>query len=87
MLVEHLRHERHVSAVENADAEPVDVFILCGLGDRFDFLPQPAVDHVEAGVAQAAGDDFDAPVVAIEADFGEQHALRSLVVRSWQCSP
>ena len=77
-FIEHLRHKRHVGAVEDADAEPIDVFILGGLGDGFDFLPQSAVDDMEAGVAEAAGDDFDAAVVAVEADFGEQHALRSL---------
>ena len=74
---EHLRNKRHVGAVENADAQPIDVLVLGGLGDRFDPLPQPAVDHMKTGVAQPAGDDFDAPVVAVEADFGQQHALRN----------
>src|SRR5204863_1972570 len=77
-FVEQLGDERHVSAVEEANAEPVDVFILGGFDYRLDFLPQSAVDDMEAGVAQAAGDDFDSAVVAVEADFGEQHALRSL---------
>src|SRR5437867_2541625 len=30
---------------------------------------------MKSRVAQSAGDDFDAAVVAIEADFGQQHTL------------
>ena len=33
---------------------------------------RPGVDHLEAGVAQDAGDDLDAAVVAVEADLGDQ---------------
>ena len=58
--------------------EPVDVLVLGRLGDRFDFLPQPAVDDMKPGVAQPAGDNFDSAVVAIEPDFGKQNPLRCI---------
>jgi hypothetical protein len=35
---------------------------------------QAGVDDVHAGITQSAGDDFDATIVAIEADLGEQDA-------------
>src|SRR5262245_4738910 len=59
-LVEDLGDERHVGAVEDADAEPVDVFVQGCLCDGFDSLPEATVDHMETGVAQAASNDLDA---------------------------
>ena len=41
-------------------------------------LEQPGVDHLVAGVAQDAGDDFDAAVVAVEADLGDQDPLAAI---------
>lgn len=73
--IDQLRDERHVSAIEDADAQPVDILILNGLHHRLDRLPQAAVDDVKASVAQAPGDDLDAAVVAIEADFHEEDSL------------
>ena len=35
---------------------------------------QAGVDHIESGIAQAAGHDLDAAVVAVEADLGDQDA-------------
>ena len=39
--LKHLRDERHVGAIENADAQPVDVLVLSRLGDRFDCCHSP----------------------------------------------
>ena len=41
---------------------------------------QARVDDLHAGVAQRAGDHLDAAIVAVEADLGDQHADRRLVV-------
>ena len=65
------RHQRHVGAAEEAEAEPVGVLVGDGADDRLGRLPQAGVDDVHAGVAQGPGHDLDAAVVAVEADLGE----------------
>src|SRR5262249_35138142 len=69
-------HQRHVCPGEEAESEPVGVLVGGGADDGLRRLPQPGVDDVEAGVAQGAGDDLDAAVVAVEADLGEDDANR-----------
>src|SRR5262249_50473502 len=64
-------HERHVRAAEETEANPVGVLVGNGADDCFRCLPQSSVDDLHAGVAQAAGNDLDAAVVAVEADLGE----------------
>ena len=39
--LEHLRDQRHVGTVENADAQPIDVLVLGRLGHRFTFCHSP----------------------------------------------
>ena len=56
------------------EAEPVGVLVGDGADDRLGRLPQPGVNDVHAGVAQGAGHDFDAAVVAVEADLGKHDA-------------
>src|SRR5438067_11817908 len=68
------REGGHVSAREEADAEHVDVFLHGGVHHFFRSAVQPGVDHVHARVSQAAGDDPDAAIVAVQADFCHQHA-------------
>src|SRR5262249_4407612 len=77
-----LRHQRHVSAAEDAHAEPVRIFIRDRSGDGVDRLPKPGVNDVHAGVAQGPGHDLDTAVMPVQADFrqhntnGVAHALR-----------
>ena len=66
------RGERHVGAGEHGQPDRVDVFVDRSGGDRLGRLEQPRVDDLVPGVAQDPGDYFDAPVVAVEADLGDQ---------------
>ena len=59
---------------QELQAEPVGVLVGDGADDGLGRLPQAGVDDVHAGVAQGAGDDLDAAVVAVEADLGEDDA-------------
>ena len=72
--LEDARHQGHVGAAEDAEAEPVGVLVGDGADDGLRRLPQAGVDDVHAGVAQGAGHDLDAAVVAVEADLGEHDA-------------
>ena len=67
--------EGHVRARQHRQADGVDVFVDGGGGDGRRGLEQTGVDHFVAGVAQDAGDDFDAAVVAVETDLGDQDPL------------
>src|SRR5262245_41094110 len=72
----HLRDQSHMCAIENAYTQPVDVLVLSRLSHRFHPLPQTGVNHMKAGVSQPAGYHFDATVMAVQANFGEENALR-----------
>jgi hypothetical protein len=61
-------------AGEDGEADDVDIFLDGGGGDHLGRLTQAGVDDFHAGVTQGAGDDFCAPVVAIEPRLGDQHA-------------
>jgi len=74
--LEDARGEGHVGAAEDAEAEPVGVLVGDGADDGLRRLPQAGVDDVHPGVAQGAGHDLDAAVVAVEADLGEHDADR-----------
>jgi len=63
-----------VGAGEDREADYVDVFLNGGGGDHFRGLAKAGVDDFHAGVAEGAGDNFCAAVVAIEARFGDKHA-------------
>ena len=64
------RRERHVGAGQHREADDVDVLVDGGSGDGLGRLEQAGVDDLAAGVAEDAGDDLDAAVVAVEADLG-----------------
>ncbi len=68
------RRQGHVGAAEDAEAQPVGVLVGDGADDGLRRLPQAGVDDVHAGVAQGAGHDLDAAVVAVQADLGEHDA-------------
>jgi hypothetical protein len=64
----------HVGAAEDADADRVDVFLEGGVDDHFRRLPKAGIDDFHAGIAEGGCDDAGAPVMAVEANFGHQHA-------------
>ncbi len=66
------RGEGHVGAGEHGQPDRVDVLVDGGGGDRLGRLEQPRVDDLVPGVAQDPGDNLDPPVVAVEADLGDQ---------------
>ena len=51
------------------EPDRVGVFLNRRLGDHFGRLMQPGINHLEAGVAQRAGDNLGATIVAVEAWF------------------
>jgi putative hydrolase of the HAD superfamily len=73
-LLDDERGEGHVGAGEHGQPDRVDVLVDGGGGDGFGRLEQPGVDDLVPGVAQDAGHDLDPPVVAVEADLGDQDA-------------
>src|SRR5262249_1241084 len=72
--LEDARDERHVSAGQQAEPEPVRILIADGAYHCFRRLPQPGVDDVQAGIAQGPRDGLDTAVVAIKADLGQDNA-------------
>ena len=72
--LDHLRHERHVRAGEDRQADRVRVLLQRGLHDLLGRLVQAGVDDLHAGVAQRARDDLRAAVVAVEAGLGDDDA-------------
>src|SRR5437764_405601 len=79
------REGGHVGAGEQADAEHVDIFLHRRVDDLLGRAVQTGVDHVHARIPQAAGDDPDAAVVAVQAYLGHQdsyvlchHGLREM---------
>ena len=75
-----------MGAAQQADSQPVGVFIEDRLHDGFDRLPEAGINHVKAGVAQAACHDFDAPIVSVETDL-RQHDPRCRRICRHDSSP
>ena len=71
-LLDDERGEGQVGSGQHRQPDRVDIFVDGGGGDRLGRLEQPRVDDLVPSVAQDAGDDFDPPVVAVEADLGDQ---------------
>ena len=65
--LEDARHERHVRAGEDRDADGVRVLLDRGLDDLLGRLVEAGVDDLHAGVAERAGDDLGAAIVPVEA--------------------
>ena len=63
-----------VRAGKNGEADDVNVFLNGGGSDHLGSLAQTGVDYLHAGVAEGAGDDFCAAVVAVETGFGDEDA-------------
>ena len=69
--LEDARHQRHVRAGEDRDADGVCVLLDRGLDDLLGRLVKPGVDDLHAGVAQRAGDDLGTAIVPVEARLGD----------------
>ncbi len=72
--IDHAGHEPHVGAGEDADADDVHVLLGGGSGHLVRRDPHAEVDDLHAGVAEGAGDDLDAAVMAVQAELGEEDA-------------
>ena len=66
--------QRHVRAGEDREADQVGVLLDRGLHDLLGRLVEAGVDHLVAGVAQRAGHDLGAAVVAVETRLGHHDA-------------
>jgi hypothetical protein len=74
LLFQQLHHARagvHVRAGQDREPDHVGIFLKRGADDLFGSLAEAGVDHFHPGVAQRAGDDFGAPIVAVEAGLGD----------------
>src|SRR6267378_81952 len=65
--IHELRADGVVSAGEYGETDDVDVFLDRSRGDHFRGLTQAGVDDFHASVAEGAGDDFGASVMAVQA--------------------
>ena len=63
-----------VGAGEDGEADAVDVFLDGGGDDHLGGLTEASVDNLHACVAEGAGDDLGAAVMAVEAGFGDEDA-------------
>src|SRR5437763_13944388 len=80
-----LAQERHdageqgvVSAREHRETDGVGVLLQGGLRHLLGRLVQARVDDLEPGIAQRPGDHLRAPVVPVEAGFGDDDAVAPL---------
>ena len=72
-----LRHQRHVGAGEDREADRVGVLLDHGGDDLLGRLVQAGVDDLHPGVAKRAGDDLRATVVSVEPRLGDDDADRA----------
>src|SRR3954454_11714605 len=68
------RHQGHVRARQDRQADGVGVLLDHGRDDLLGRLVQARVDDLHPGVAESAGDDLRAPVVPVEAGLGDHDA-------------
>ena len=59
---------------EDAEADAVDVFLNRGVDDHLRRLAKTGVNDFHTGVAESAGDDFGAAIVAVESGLGYEDA-------------
>src|SRR5439155_9928952 len=69
--VEYARHERHVRAGQDRDADGVRVLLDRSLDDLLRRLVEACVDHLHARVAKRARDDLRTAVVPVETRLGD----------------
>ena len=61
-------------AGQDAHADHVDILLNRCLDDFLRRTVQAGVNHIHAGIAQGAGDDFDAAIMPVQADLGDENA-------------
>ncbi len=66
---------------QRTEADHVNVFFRGELHHGLDRLPGRRIDHLHAGVAEIGCDDAAAAVMAVESDFGQEHAGRRIKAR------
>jgi hypothetical protein len=67
-----------VGAREDRQPDTVDVLLKSGVHDLFGRLSQPGVNHLHSGIAEGAGHNFSAAVVAIKAGLGYENSESSI---------
>src|SRR5215470_20062693 len=72
-LLENLWKDRHLHPRQDAHAEHVHVFLNGRGHNLIGCSVEARVDDVHAGIAERAGNDFDASIVTIEAHLCEEH--------------
>jgi hypothetical protein len=68
------RDKRHVGPAQEADSQPIGIFVEHRLDDRLNRLPESGVDHVKARVAQPARHDLNASIVSVQTDLRQDDA-------------
>src|ERR1700693_1765759 len=58
---------------KNGQADNLDIFLQRGIDDHFRGLPETGIDNFHTRIPQSARDYLRAPVVSVEAGFGDQH--------------
>ena len=64
---------------QNGEPDNVDVFLNRSAHDLLRRLAETGIDHFHPGVAQRAGDDFDAAVMSVKPRLGEKHSYPLLI--------
>ena len=72
--VQDARHEGHVRAGEDRDADGVRVLLDRGLDDLLRGLVKAGVDDLHTRVAKGAGDDLGPAVMPVQTGLGDDHA-------------
>jgi hypothetical protein len=67
-----------VSTREKRESERVGVFLNNSLHDLLGGLMQAGIDNLKTGITQSPSDHFCAPIVTVEAGFGDYDPIRSL---------
>ena len=70
--------EGEVRTGEQRQADGIDVFLQCRLGDLLGGLVQARVDDLETMVTKCTGDGFGATVMAIQARLGDDNSVGPL---------
>jgi len=69
----HARHDGVVRSGKNGQADDLHIFLKRGIDDHFRGLPETSIDNLHTGIPQRSSDYLGAPVVSVEAGFGDQH--------------
>jgi hypothetical protein len=67
-------NEREMGAAEKAETQPIRIFIFNGANHGFGRLPKAGINDLHTRITKRPRYHLDATVMAIETDFGEDHA-------------